>query len=1142
MDYYQYLKEILGLEIYQRARSYAEQGRVEKMVSIGNEDREQFIAAVRGKGGTYHVRVALEPDGRLQSGECNCPYPDLCKHVGATLLSFYKIYGHDPGMEKEQEFINLEQSFSSIDTSGDIDYSLAKYGELGARLPNKQGHRDVSHLPRREKNSRFRLVFVVYYDIYQKDFFVRPANQYIKKNGDPGHLAGFKEEKLAEQPNRQELYYYNYIKKSSLGPMNMSLEKDRLWNSVEVLAELVDLHIVYEGSDSPVELGVRRAQRVQISFYVKEVRGGEASFVPVFELFVTKKKKKPDIRVSASMALLKGDKAFFLAPEAGRLLFFQESWESISLLEALIQQKGLSAADIKNVADLVEQNNYKGIGLRFPYKGLWNFAPEPSLILEFESMDWLSLRYPPPRILGAKIYFAYTKDLSEPEISEARRLGSEGKTEQGTVQQQKDEKQDKNIISFEVENEDKKPSYSITDEASGLIYVLNRSRGKERQLLHKFFDIIFPDKQDNRGKTIRRSSSLGERYHDMQDMDVHSFLLTYGMRIMEEGFAIRLPHGLVRYGGDLNILVESGIDWLNVDLAMGEERLDKLKLHWEEIENGFLRKGKSYYFLSREEIEFLKNLRHWGMEDTGELEVPLTNFAFLEDYADHLREQIKEQQAEEQQSLQSSLEIMEKLQNFSEIKKISSPATFRGKMRNYQLAGYRWLYFLYEHNLNGILADDMGLGKTIQAIALLTKLFEEDEIARVLIVAPVTTLANWEIEFGRFAPNLSVYKHVGSARLQTLEELERQIVTMVSYQTAMRDSSLLADIFYDYLIMDESQNIKNYRSRTYLTVKGLQAAHKIALTGTPIENTTMELWAQMNVLNPGLLGTERQFKSNFLTLIDRGQNPQAQKRLRRMIHPFLLRRRKEDVLKSLPPKEEIVYYCDMGERQAAVYRRYADYFRARVSGLIESKLSLGNAAMEVLNGLMRMRQAALFAGLLDDKHKNVPSAKFDALKDLVQDILYEKHKVLIFSQFVEVLTIIRNYFDEQGWNYAYLDGQTPTKRRQMAIDHFQKEEDLRIFLISLKAGGVGINLTAADYVIIFDPWWNPAVESQAVDRSHRIGQTQQVFTYRLITRDTVEEKILELQNRKRQLVNDIITGDKSFFKKLSQEEILDLFS
>jgi non-specific serine/threonine protein kinase len=530
------------------------------------------------------------------------------------------------------------------------------------------------------------------------------------------------------------------------------------------------------------------------------------------------------------------------------------------------------------------------------------------------------------------------------------------------------------------------------------------------------------------------------------------------------------------------------------------------------------------------------------MEESPDLEIPLNNFAFLEDYAHRLREQMDRQEAEEQESLQAALNIMEKLKDFAGIKKIPAPATFRGKMRNYQAAGYRWLYFLYEHNLNGILADDMGLGKTIQAIALLAKLFEEDEIARVLIVAPVTTLANWENEFSRFAPDLGVYKHVGSTRAQTVKDLEKQMVTMVSYQTAMRDSSLLAEIHYDYLIMDESQNIKNYRSRTYRAVKGLRATHKLALTGTPIENTTMELWAQMNLLNPGLLGTERQFKKNFLSPVDRGQNPEAQKRLRRMIHPFLLRRRKEDVLKSLPPKEEIVYYCDMGERQAAIYRRYADYFQARLQGLMESKISLGNAAMEVLNGLMRMRQASLFVGLLDDKHKNVPSAKFDALKDLVHDIIYEKHKVLIFSQFVEVLTIIRNYFDEQGWDYAYLDGQTPTKSRQKAIDRFQTEDDLRIFLISLKAGGVGINLTAADYVIIFDPWWNPAVESQAVDRSHRIGQTNQVFTYRLITRDTVEEKILELQDRKRKLANDIITGEKSIFKKLSKDEILDLFS
>lgn len=483
---------------------------------------------------------------------------------------------------------------------------------------------------------------------------------------------------------------------------------------------------------------------------------------------------------------------------------------------------------------------------------------------------------------------------------------------------------------------------------------------------------------------------------------------------------------------------------------------------------------------------------------------------------------------------------LKKLRNFTGIRSVAVPRQFKGTLRTYQHAGLNWFYFLQEFGFGGCLADDMGLGKTIQALALLLSEKKRKVMTPSLIVAPTSVVFNWQNEIARFAPSLRVLIHTGSERRRGTRAFQDYDIVLTTYGTLRRDIAFLKDFDFHYVILDESQNIKNASSQTGKAARLLRCTHRLALTGTPLENSTMELWSQFAFLNPGLLGPLRQFQMTFARPIERGGDHQAAAFLQKLVFPFILRRTKEQVARELPPKVENTYYCVMGEQQRKLYVQLRDFYRAAILGQIERK-GLQKSRMKVLAGLMRLRQVACHPGLLPTcRDFSDEVGKFQALQELLEDILAENHKVLIFSQFVQMLKIIRRHLDATNVSYEYLDGQT--RHRQACVEHFQNDPSVKIFLISLRAGGTGLNLTAADYVIHYDPWWNPAVEMQATDRTHRIGQRHSVFSYKLITKETVEEKILELQNRKKQLVEKLIITDTGLFKQLSVEDITGLFS
>ena len=446
--------------------------------------------------------------------------------------------------------------------------------------------------------------------------------------------------------------------------------------------------------------------------------------------------------------------------------------------------------------------------------------------------------------------------------------------------------------------------------------------------------------------------------------------------------------------------------------------------------------------------------------------------------------------------------------------------------------------FLWKNNLNGLLADDMGLGKTVQALALIRKMKDENPLLSCLFAVPVTTLPNWEAEIARFTPGLSCIRHHGQGREKDTPDFAADIV-LVSYHTLRNDLKIFQKKEWDCFLLDEAQTIKNSDSQVFKAVRSIRAKFRLSLTGTPVENRSAELWSQMDFLYPGLLGSKKEFAARFAKPIEESHDPKASGLLRQLTSPFILRRKKEDVAKDLPPKEEIVLTVEMEPEQKAVYEKVRTFYSQKVHQTIDDK-GLEHSAITIFEALLKLRQAALFPELLGPEYAGIPSCKFESVKRLIAEAVEEGHKILLFSQFVQTLKIIEKYIVEEGYSYAYLDGQS--RDRGEIVQKFQEDPETKIFLISLKAGGVGINLTAADYVILFDPWWNPAVERQAVDRSHRIGQDKKVIVYKPVVRGTVEEKILELQERKKALVSELVAEDTGIFKELKRDDILALFS
>ncbi|CAK7039688.1 MAG: hypothetical protein DELT_00727 [Desulfovibrio sp.] len=484
--------------------------------------------------------------------------------------------------------------------------------------------------------------------------------------------------------------------------------------------------------------------------------------------------------------------------------------------------------------------------------------------------------------------------------------------------------------------------------------------------------------------------------------------------------------------------------------------------------------------------------------------------------------------------------LREKIHDFKDIEAVQTPKGLNATLRPYQLQGVSYLNFLREYGFGGILADEMGLGKTIQTLSFIQLMVERGAGGPNLIVVPTSVLPNWEREAEKFVPGLKRLTIYGTRRESMFAQIDSSDLVMTTYALLRRDLEELEKHEFNAIFLDEAQNIKNPNTITAKSVRNIKAGLKVCLSGTPIENNLFELWSLFEFLMPGFLGAQHAFQRGVVRPIKEGDNEPLEF-LRTRVKPFILRRTKSEVAKDLPPKIENTYYCALADEQAELYAMLTKKLKEQIMSSVDEK-GIAKSQISILDALLKLRQICCHPRLLKlnipGVNTNLPSGKFDAFKDMVTDIVEEGHKVLVFSQFVQMLQIIRSWLQISNIPFTYLDG--TSKDRFEQVDKFNNSPDIPIFLISLKAGGTGLNLTSADYVIHYDPWWNPAMENQATDRTHRIGQTRQVFSYKLICQNTVEEKILQLQDSKRGMAEAIIPG-QSAWKSLTRDDLEMLF-
>ncbi len=630
-------------------------------------------------------------------------------------------------------------------------------------------------------------------------------------------------------------------------------------------------------------------------------------------------------------------------------------------------------------------------------------------------------------------------------------------------------------------------------------------------------------------------------------------LAAAGWQVEAEGRKIRRP-------GNVTISVTSDVDWFDLEGACDFEgvtaSLPKLL--------SALRAGEQYVVLDDGSRGLLPNewlARYAPLAELGQVQDDRLRFIPTQAA---LLDALLASQESDCVSVDKAFEKMrDRLRSFGGIRQRKEPRSFVGELRSYQREGLGWLQFLDDFGFGGCLADDMGLGKTVQVLALLDgrrrqqirgseprdKHKPQATARPSLVVVPRSLVFNWIEEAGRFTPKLRVLNYTGLDRGAALDQLNKVDLVVTTYGTLRRDVAKLREIEFDYAILDEAQAVKNAASQANKACRLLRARRRLAMTGTPLENHVGEIWSLFEFLNPGMLGRSPKLHELFSAgRRSRPQNGDARADdqrseslalLSQALRPFLLRRTKRQVLTELPPKTEQTLYCELDAGERKLYDELREHYRQTLLARVK-KMGVNKSKIHVLEALLRLRQASCHVGLLDKKKIDAPSSKLETLLEQLDEVLAEGHKALVFSQFTSYLAILRRHLDKRKLVYEYLDGRTV--KRQAKVERFQSDSDCRLFLISLKAGGLGLNLTAADYVFILDPWWNPAIEAQAVDRAHRIGQDRHVFAYRLIARDTVEEKILQLQERKRGLAEAIISADNSLLRNLTADDLQILLS
>ena len=685
-------------------------------------------------------------------------------------------------------------------------------------------------------------------------------------------------------------------------------------------------------------------------------------------------------------------------------------------------------------------------------------------------------------------------------------------------------------FSYEATAVEYAPDENLVIEDGDKLRIVRRDKDAEKSL-HEYLRTLHPSFSGQRNNSYY--------YLHFDDVMRKGWFIDMMRKVSEHGYSIQGLSTLKKFR------YTTHIPKFTIDVTSNEESFDlKVHVQWgdqqvslKEIRLAILSWQDTIMLhdgtlghIPEEWIKQYSLLLRTGKEHDGVLKVSKVHFTLLEDIIEQADSPVGKEIEDRKR----------KLLGYDAIEKVALSKEITASLRPYQLSGFHWMQALDELGWGGCLADDMGLGKTLQTICFLQFVKEKYPGSTQLVVCPTSLIFNWEGELQKFAPSMKFYRHYGTHRELKDAHIEDFNVVLTSYGVVRNDIEQLSSVLWQYIILDESQSIKNPDARITRAIQQLRSVNRIILSGTPVQNNTFDLYSQFNFVNPGQLGNREYFNREFAVPIDKLGSKEKAQYLKKLIHPFTLRRTKEQVAKDLPDKTVSVLWCTMESEQRALYNDYRDNFRSRLLKKIDEQ-GMAKSGLDVLEGLLRLRQICDHPALVNATEETANSSV--KINELIREVKENagNHKLLIFSQFTQMLHLIREQFEMTGIEYCYLDGSTSLNKRQEEVERFQQNDTIKAFLISLKAGGVGLNLTTADYVYIVDPWWNPAAEQQAIDRAHRIGQQRKVFAYKMICKDSVEERILQMQQRKKNLADDLIQEDANFVKTLSREDVEFLF-
>jgi hypothetical protein len=669
----------------------------------------------------------------------------------------------------------------------------------------------------------------------------------------------------------------------------------------------------------------------------------------------------------------------------------------------------------------------------------------------------------------------------------------------------------------------------------GQLFTLARDEAKELQFISTVAKMhpYFMEQMEEFSEQLHADCFFMHRKHFLEpEWFLSAFEAWSSKGIAILGFNELKNNKLSPYKAEIAIHVISGIDWFETAIKI---KFNKQTVSLKHLHKSIRNKSKfvqlddgSLGLLPDEWLSKFERYFSVG-ELVGEvLHTPNINYTTVEELYET---ELLDQETRDKIALYKS-----KLATFDSIEEVPLPSGLNATLRGYQKEGLNWLNFLDEFNFGGCLADDMGLGKTVQVLAFILSQRLKVKQNVNLVIVPASLVFNWQQEIKKFAPSLKVKTLYGVDRNKVRIDFSLYELILTSYGTLLSDIRILKDYRFNYIFLDESQLIKNPDSQRYKAVRLLQSRNKIVMTGTPIENNTFDLYGQLSFACPGLLGNREEFRQLYSVPIDQFKDNKRAAELQKRINPFVLRRTKEQVAQELPDKTEMVIYCEMGEQQREIYESCRNEIRDYLMGRSEDELT--KSSMHVLQGITKLRQICNAPAMLSkEKYYGESSSKMDVLLEQIES-KSPYHKILVFSQFVTMLDLVKQELEARNIEFCYLTGQT--KNRESVVNSFQDDENVRVFLISLKAGGVGLNLTQAEYVYLIDPWWNPAVENQAIDRAYRIGQHQNVMAVRLICPDTIEEKIMLMQETKKDLAANLVKTEASIFKSLSKQDLLEL--